>query len=95
MHYFDSRADIALPQVIVYSCEEDYMAEELGQGGRRYRSHPGATGAASGAYGLAFIGAAVYYVGHAATFGAGIVGFIKALLWPAFVVYALMKHMGM
>jgi hypothetical protein len=71
------------------------MAEESGRAGRRYGGHPAASGAASGAYGLAFIGAAVYYIGHAATFGAGIVGFVKALVWPAFVVYALMKHMGM
>ena len=69
------------------------MANDLDS--RRYRSHPATTGATGGAYGLAFIGAAVYFIGHAATFGAGILGFIKALLWPAFVVYALMKHLGM
>jgi hypothetical protein len=48
-----------------------------------------------GAYGLAFIGAVVYYVGHAATFGTGFVGFLKAIVWPAFVLYALMSHLGM
>lgn len=71
------------------------MANDLDPSGRRYRGHPASAGAASGAYGLAFIGAAVYFIGHAATFGAGVLGFIKALLWPAFVVYALMKHIGM
>lgn len=55
-----------------------------------------AGGAASGGvYGLAFIGAAVYFIGHAATFWAGLLGFLKALVWPAFVVYELMKHLGM
>lgn len=55
-----------------------------------------AGGAASGGvYGLAMIGAAVYYIGHAATFWAGILGFLKALVWPAFVIYELMKHLGM
>jgi hypothetical protein len=51
--------------------------------------------AGGGAYGLAFIGAVVYFVGHAATFGAGVIGFLKALVWPAFVAYELMKHLGM
>jgi hypothetical protein len=51
--------------------------------------------AAGGAYGLGFIGAAVYFIGHAATFWAGVLGFLKALVWPAFVVYKLMEHLGM
>jgi hypothetical protein len=51
--------------------------------------------AGGGAYGLAFIGAAVYFIAHAATFGAGVLGFLKAIVWPAFVVYALMAHLGM
>ena len=53
----------------------------------------GATG--GGVYGLAFIGAAVYFIAHAATFWAGVLGFLKALVWPAFVIYALMAHLGM
>lgn len=54
-----------------------------------------AAGAAGGAYGLGLIGAAVYFIGHAATFWAGVLGFLKALVWPAFVVYKLMEHLGM
>ncbi|MCI1209836.1 MAG: hypothetical protein LKF96_10375 [Treponema sp.] len=46
-------------------------------------------------YGLGFIGAAVYFIGHAASTGAGIAGFFKALVWPAFLVYELMKYLGM
>jgi hypothetical protein len=37
--------------------------------------------------GLGFIGAAVYFIGEATTFGAGVVGFFKAIFWPAFLVY--------
>jgi len=44
-----------------------------------------------GVYCLGFIGAAVYYIGHAATFGAGVLGFLKALVWPAFLVHGLLK----
>ena len=49
----------------------------------------------SGTYGLAFIGALVYYIQHATTFGEGIVGFFKALLWPVFVIYKFLEHFNM
>lgn len=42
-------------------------------------------------YGLGMIGAAVYYIGQATTFGAGVIGFLKALVWPAFLVYSALK----
>jgi hypothetical protein len=42
-------------------------------------------------YGLGFIGAAIYFIGQATTFGAGVIGFLKALVWPAFLVYDALK----
>lgn len=44
-----------------------------------------------GSYGLTIIGAAVYFVGHAATFWAGVLGILKALVWPAFVIYKVLE----
>ena len=44
-------------------------------------------------YGVGFIGAAVYFIKGAATFGAGAWGFGKALVWPAILVYELMKFL--
>ncbi|MFA5207723.1 MAG: hypothetical protein WC428_03610 [Candidatus Paceibacterota bacterium] len=41
----------------------------------------------SAVYGLGFIGAAVYFIGTATTFSMGVIGFLKALVWPAFLVY--------
>lgn len=38
-------------------------------------------------YGLGLIGAAVYYIGHATSFGMGVLGLLKALVWPAMLVY--------
>lgn len=38
-------------------------------------------------YGLGLIGAAVFYIQHAETFWAGVVGLLKAIVWPAFFVY--------
>jgi len=43
-------------------------------------------------YGLGFIGAAVYYLHNATTFMMGLVGILKALVWPAFVVYKLFEY---
>ena len=48
----------------------------------------------SGVYGLGFLGAVVYYISTAASFGVGIVGVLKAIVWPAFLVYELLKYIG-
>lgn len=52
-------------------------------------------GAADAVYGLGFIGAAVYFIGQAATFWLGVLGFLKALVWPAFLIYELLKYLNM
>ena len=41
-------------------------------------------------YGLGFIGALVYYIQHATSFWTGMIGFFKALVWPAMLVYKLL-----
>ena len=46
-------------------------------------------------YGLGFIGAAIYYISHAAGFWMGVVGLLKAIVWPAFLVYEALKKLGM
>jgi hypothetical protein len=53
-------------------------------------------GAPSGAvYGLGLIGAAVYFISQATSFWAGVLGFLKAIVWPAFLVYEAFKHLAM
>lgn len=44
-------------------------------------------------YGLGTVGALFYYIGNASSFGMGIWGVIKAFLWPAFLVYELLKYL--
>jgi hypothetical protein len=52
-------------------------------------------GAQSGAvYGLGFIGAAIYYISAATSFWIGALGILKAMVWPAFLVYELLKNFG-
>ena len=43
------------------------------------------------AYILAMIGAAVYYIQQADGFGEEIVALLQALVWPAFLVYDLLR----
>jgi len=52
-------------------------------------------GVSSGIYGLAFIGAVVYYFQHATTFAAGVLGLVKAIFWPAVLVYKLLEFLKM
>lgn len=48
-----------------------------------------------GVYCLGMIGAAVYYISTATGFWGGVVGFLKALVWPAYMVYELLKFLAM
>jgi len=51
--------------------------------------------ASSGAvYGLGFIGAAVYFISTATSFWIGVLGFLKACVWPAFLVFEAFKSMA-
>jgi hypothetical protein len=52
-------------------------------------------GPSSAIYGLGFIGAAIYYISTATNFWMGVLGFLKALVWPAFLVYEWLKFLGM
>lgn len=45
-------------------------------------------------YGLGFIGAAIYYISIAATFWTGVLGFLKAIIWPVFLVLEAFKFLG-
>jgi hypothetical protein len=48
-------------------------------------------GSNSAVYGLGLIGALIYYVSNAASFWMGVVGILKAFVWPAFLVYEALK----
>lgn len=54
------------------------------------------TGGSSGAvYGLGVIGAAIYFLKHAPTFWVGVLGLLKALVWPALLVYKALDLLKM
>ena len=60
---------------------------------RRPRVNRG--GASGGIYGLAFLGALFYYIQHAASFGAGVLGVLKAMVWPAVLIYKILEFLKM
>lgn len=45
-------------------------------------------------YGLGFIGAAIFFIAKATTFWAGVLGFLKALVWPAILVFEALRSLG-
>lgn len=45
-------------------------------------------------YVLGLIGAAIYYISTAIGFWGGVLGFLKAIVWPAFLVFELLKFTG-
>ena len=48
-------------------------------------------GSSDSVYGLGFIGALVYFIGQAKDFREGVIGFFKAIVWPAILVYEIFK----
>jgi len=74
--------------------DENNSSKECHQEKKRMKNH-GGSGMAGAAYFMAFIGAAVYYIQQATSFGVGVIGFLKALVWPAFLVYNLLQFIKM
>ena len=46
-------------------------------------------------YGLGLIGALIYYIQHATTFAIGLLGVLKAIVWPAMVIYKVLATLNM
>ncbi len=46
-------------------------------------------------YGLGLISAAVYFIQNADTFWMGVLGIVKAIVWPALFVYKLFVFLAM
>lgn len=51
----------------------------------------GSSAGGGAVYGLGFVGALIYFISTAPDFWAGVIGVIKAILWPGYVVYELLK----
>jgi hypothetical protein len=51
-------------------------------------------GGSNAVYGLGLIGALVYYIQTAHGFWSFVLGVLKAIVWPAFVVHDLLKFLA-
>ena len=50
-------------------------------------------GGGDAVYGIGLFGAWAYYLGRATTFQEGLLGFFKGFVWPAMLVYELLKFL--
>jgi len=68
--------------------EKDYNCKS------KHHYHHAASSSNGAVYGLGFIGAAVFFLLKATTFWVGVVGILKALVWPAFLVFYALRSLG-
>ncbi len=52
-------------------------------------------GPSGAVYGMWVIGAAIYFIGQATSFRVGVLAFLKALIWPVFLVKGLLSFLSM
>ena len=70
--------------------ENDNCTTKAAEGVKPMRNNNNVGGAV---YGLGLIGAAIYFIQHATAFWLGVLGFLKAIIWPVFVVYKLLEFL--
>ncbi|MBN2699691.1 MAG: hypothetical protein JXR52_12765 [Bacteroidales bacterium] len=54
----------------------------------------GGSAPSNAVYGFGLIGAAIYYISTATGFWMGVLGFLKALVWPVFLVLEVLKYVN-
>ncbi len=71
-------------------------AKESGCWGCHHKPSSMGSHAGGGAvYGMGLIGALVFYIQHASSFTDGLLGILKALIWPAMVIYQVLTTLKM
>lgn len=45
-------------------------------------------------YGLGIVGSMIYYISTATSFWMGVLGVLKSIVWPVFIVFGLLKFLG-
>jgi len=61
---------------------------------KHQKSTMGRQGGGDAVYGIGIFGAWAYYLSHATTFQEGVLGFLKGFVWPAVLVYELLKFLN-
>jgi hypothetical protein len=55
----------------------------------------GDCGCGGAGYFLGFLGSSIYYISTASGFWMGVLGVLKSVVWPAFLVFELLKFLAM
>jgi len=82
------------------SCDEEkwekFFKEKFGNWGKSEKWHHRSGGFMGGGfYGLGFLAAAYYYIQNADGFWMGVLGVLKALVWPAMLIYKVFTMLNM
>ncbi len=62
---------------------------------KKWKEMKGCNPGAGAVYGLGFVGALIYYLQQAGSFGEGILGVLKAMVWPAMLIYKVLGFFKM
>ena len=73
---------------------DGYNSAEKQCRNKKRRRRYGNDGVAGWVFFVAFIGAAVYFIQQANSFGMGVLGFLKAIVWPYFLIYNLLEFLN-
>ena len=65
-------------------CKNDKKCEHCQKHQSKYQNYNQSGGAV---YGLGLIGAAIFFISQATSFWVGVLGLLKAIIWPAFLIY--------
>ncbi len=57
------------------------------------KRHYNRSNSGNAVYGLGLIGAAIFFVGKATSFWLVLLGLLKAMVWPAYLVYELFEFL--
>ena len=76
-----------------HECCEEHMHDCCGGHNHFPRNFHHGHKPCGGIYGLGFIGAAIFFIGQASTFWQGVLGLLKAIIWPVFMVLELFKFL--
>lgn len=69
------------------------MKKKIKEGCKNPHCHSGHLGNVC-IYGLGFIGAVIYFLSNTTGFWNGVLGILKAIVWPVFLVLELFKFLG-
>ncbi len=73
------------------SCDSEQLSQAVGS----CKKMTCCTPKPSCIYIMGVIGAAIYFIGNAVGFRGGVVAFLKALVWPVFLVKGLLAYIVM